>query len=71
MFTLLLLGILVAVIILAFYISTYLYENDITLVALLVVVVGIIVSIILVGWIMDNTVEFVSQKLEIFYNPDS
>ena len=71
MFTLLLLGILVAVIILAFYISTYLYENDITLVALLVVVVGIIVSIILVGWIIDNTVEFVSQKLEIFYNPDS
>ncbi|WP_040929487.1 hypothetical protein [Nosocomiicoccus massiliensis] len=71
MFTLLLLGILVAVIILAFYISTYLYENDITLVALLVVVVGIIVSIILIGWIMDNTVEFVSQKLEIFYNPDS
>ncbi|OFS62919.1 hypothetical protein [Nosocomiicoccus sp. HMSC09A07] len=71
MFTLLLLGILVAVIILTFYISTYLYENDITLVALLVVVVGIIVSIILVGWIMDNTVEFVSQKLEIFYNPDS
>lgn len=71
MFTLLLLGILVAVIILAFYISTYLYENDITLVALLVVVVGIIVSIILVGWIMDNVIEFVSQKLEIFYNPDS
>lgn len=68
MFTLILLIVLIVIVIASFYISTYLYENDITLIALSVVLVGILLSVVTVGFIMDGVIDFISQKLEIFYS---
>ncbi|HJB78011.1 MAG TPA: hypothetical protein H9767_00785 [Candidatus Nosocomiicoccus stercorigallinarum] len=68
MFTLILLIVLIVIVIASFYISTYLYENDITLIALSVVLVGILLSVVTVGLIMDGVIDFISQKLEIFYS---
>lgn len=68
MFTLILLIVLIVIVIASFYISTYLYENDITLIALSVVLVGILLSVVTVGFIMDSAIDFISQKLEIFYS---
>ncbi|MBB5175701.1 type III secretory pathway component EscU [Nosocomiicoccus ampullae] len=59
---------LIVIVIASFYISTYLYENDITLIALSVVLVGILLSVVTVGFIMDGVIDFISQKLEIFYS---
>lgn len=68
MFTLILLIVLIVIVIASFYISTYLYENDITLIALSVILVGILLSVVTVGFIMDGAIDFISQKLEIFYS---
>lgn len=68
MFTLILLIVLIVIVIASFYISTYLYENDITLIALSVILVGILLSVVTVGFIMDSAIDFISQKLEIFYS---
>lgn len=68
MFTLILLIVLIVIVIASFYISTYLYENDITLIALSVILVGILLSVVTVGLIMDGVIDFISQKLEIFYS---
>jgi len=68
MFTLILLIVLIVIVIASFYISTYLYENDITLIALSVVLVGILLSVVTVGFIMDGVIDYISQKLEIFYS---
>ena len=68
MFTLILLIVLIVIVIASFYISTYLYENDITLIALSVVLVGILLRVVTVGLIMDGVIDFISQKLEIFYS---
>ena len=68
MFTLILLIVQIVIVIASFYISTYLYENDITLIALSVVLVGILLSVVTVGLIMDGVIDFISQKLEIFYS---
>ncbi len=68
MFTLILLIVLIVIVIASFYISTYLYENDITLIALSVILVGILLSVVTVGFIMDGVIDFISQKLEIFYS---
>ncbi|CAM3332081.1 hypothetical protein [Nosocomiicoccus ampullae] len=68
MFTLILFIVLIVIVIASFYISTYLYENDITLIALSVVLVGILLSVVTVGFIMDGVIDFISQKLEIFYS---
>ena len=68
MFTLILFIVLIVIVIASFYISTYLYENDITLIALSVVLVGILLSVVTVGLIMDGVIDFISQKLEIFYS---
>lgn len=68
MFTLILFIVLIVIVIASFYISTYLYENDITLIALSVILVGILLSVVTVGFIMDSAIDFISQKLEIFYS---
>lgn len=68
MFTLILFIVLIVIVIASFYISTYLYENDITLIALSVILVGILLSVVTVGLIMDGVIDFISQKLEIFYS---
>lgn len=68
MFTLILFIVLIVIVIASFYISTYLYENDITLIALSVILVGILLSVVIVGFIMDGVIDFISQKLEIFYS---
>lgn len=68
MFTLILFIVLIVIVIASFYISTYLYENDITLIALSVILVGILLSVVTVGFIMDGVIDFISQKLEIFYS---
>ena len=68
MFTLILFIVLIVIVIASFYISTYLYENDITLIALSVILVGILLSVVTVGLIMDGVIDFIGQKLEIFYS---
>src|SRR5699024_4971645 len=68
MFTLILLIVLIVIVIASFYISTYLYENDITLIALSVVLVGILLSVVTGGFIMYGVIDFISQYLEIFYS---
>lgn len=67
MFTILLIIILVVLVMFVHYVSSYLYENDIKLVAVLVVIAGIFVGIFILSLIMNNVVDFTAQKLNFFY----
>ena len=67
MFTLILILLVVAIVILTHFVVTYLLRNDIKIVGITIGFVGVIIAIIVFGIAMGNFTEYVAGELEFFY----
>lgn len=67
MFTLILILLVVAIVILTHFVVTYLLRNDIKIVGITISFVGVIIAIIVFGIAMGSFTEYVAGELEYFY----
>lgn len=67
MFTLILILLVVAIVILTHFVVTYLLRNDIKIVGITISFVGVIIAIIVFGIAMGSFTEYVAGELEFFY----
>jgi hypothetical protein len=67
MFTLFLILLIVAIVIVTHLIVTYLLKNDIKIVGIAIGFVGIIAAIIVFGIAMGSFTDYVAGELEFFY----
>lgn len=67
MFTILLIIMLVVLAMFVHYVSTYLYENNIKIVSVLVVFAGVLVGVFIVALIVSNMVDYMADQLNFFY----
>ncbi|CDZ99039.1 hypothetical protein BN1048_00158 [Jeotgalicoccus saudimassiliensis] len=67
MFTILLILLIVAIVVLTHFVVTYLLKNDVKIVGIAIGFVGVIIAIIVFGIAMGNFTEYVAGELEFFY----
>ncbi|CAD2077995.1 hypothetical protein JEOAER750_01817 [Jeotgalicoccus aerolatus] len=67
MFTLFLILLIVAIVIVTHLIVTYLLKNDIKIVGIAIGFVGVIAAIIVFGIAMGSFTDYVAGELEFFY----
>lgn len=67
MFTLILILLVVAIVILTHFVVMYLLRNDIKIVGITIGFVGVIIAIIVFGIAMGSFTEYVAGELEFFY----
>lgn len=67
MFTLILILLIVAIVVLTHFVVTYLLRNDVKIVGIAIGFAGVIIAIIVFGIAMGNFTEYVAGELEFFY----
>lgn len=67
MLTLFLIILVIAIVMFTHFVVTYLIENDIKIVGVLLAFVGVIAAIIIVQFIISGVTDFVADELDIFY----
>lgn len=67
MLTLFLIILVIAIVIFTHFVVTYLIENDVKIVGVLLAFVGVIAAIIIVQFIISGVTDFVADELDIFY----
>ncbi|SDK66156.1 hypothetical protein [Lacicoccus qingdaonensis] len=68
MITFLLIILLVGIVLFTHFVVTYLIDNELKIIGVLVGFVGLIVAIIITYFIITNITEFVTAELDFFYN---
>ena len=67
MLTLFLIILVIAIVMFTHFVVTYLIENDIKIVGVLLAFIGVIAAIIIVQFIISGVTDFVADELDIFY----
>lgn len=67
MFTLILILLIIAIVIVTHFVVTYLLRNDIKIVGIAIGFAGVILAIIVFGIAMGSFTEYVAGELEFFY----
>ncbi|CAM2862119.1 hypothetical protein GCM10007176_01010 [Salinicoccus roseus] len=67
MLTLFLIILVIAIVMFTHFVVTYLIENDVKIVGVLLAFVGVIAAIIIVQFIISGVTDFVADELDIFY----
>lgn len=67
MLTLFLIILVIAIVMFTHFVVTYLIENDVKIVGVLLAFVGVIATIIIVQFIISGVTDFVADELDIFY----
>ena len=67
MLTLFLIILAIAIVMFTHFVVTYLIENDVKIVGVLLAFVGVIAAIIIVQFIISGVTDFVADELDIFY----
>lgn len=67
MLTLFLIILVIAIVMFTYFVVTYLIENDVKIVGVLLAFVGVIAAIIIVQFIISGVTDFVADELDIFY----
>lgn len=68
MITFLLIILLVGIVLFTHFVVTYLIDNDLKIIGVLIGFVGLVVAIIITYFIITNITEFLTAELEFFYN---
>lgn len=68
MITFLLIILLVGIVLFTHFVVTYLIDNDLKMVGVLIGFIGLIVAIIITYFIITNMTEFLTAELDFFYN---
>ncbi|MCC4722631.1 MULTISPECIES: hypothetical protein [Salinicoccus] len=58
---------MIAIVMFTHFVVTYLIENDVKIVGVLLAFVGVIAAIIIVQFIISGVTDFVADELDIFY----
>lgn len=67
MLTLFLIILVIAIVMFTHFVVTYLIENDVKIVGVLLAFIGVIAAIIIVQFIISGVTDFVAGELDIFY----
>lgn len=68
MITFLLIILLVGIVLFTHFVVTYLIDNNLKIIGVLIGFVGLIVAIIITYFIITNITEFLTAELDFFYN---
>ncbi|HIV81357.1 hypothetical protein [Salinicoccus sp. Marseille-QA3877] len=68
MITFLLIILLVGIVLFTHFVVTYLIDNDLKIIGVLIGFVGLVVAIIITYFIITNITEFLTAELDFFYN---
>lgn len=68
MITFLLIILLVGIVLFTHFVVTYLIDNDLKIIGVLIGFVGLVVAIIITYFIITNLTEFLTAELDFFYN---
>ena len=68
MITFLLIILLVGIVLFTHFVVTYLIDNDLKIIGILIGFVGLVVAIIITYFIITNITEFLTAELDFFYN---
>lgn len=68
MITFLLIILLIGIVLFTHFIVTYLIDNNLKIIGILIGFIGLIVAIIITYFIITNITEFVTAELDFFYN---
>ena len=68
MITFLLIILLVGIVLFTHFVVTYLIDNGLKIIGVLIGFVGLVVAIVITYFIITNITEFLTAELEFFYN---
>lgn len=68
MITFLLIILLIGIVLFTHFVVTYLIDNNLKIIGVLIGFIGLIVAIIITYFIIMNITEFVTAELDFFYN---
>ncbi|WP_052255659.1 hypothetical protein [Salinicoccus sp. YB14-2] len=68
MITFLLIILLVGIVLFTHFVVTYLIDNNLKIIGVLIGFTGLIVAIIITYFIITNIAEFLTAELDLFYN---
>lgn len=68
MITFLLIILLIGIVLFTHFVVTYLIDNNLKIIGVLIGFIGLIVAIIITYFIITNITEFVTAELDFFYN---
>lgn len=68
MITFLLIILLIGIVLFTHFVVTYLIDNNLKMVGVLIGFIGLIVAIIITYFIVTNITEFLTEELDFFYN---
>lgn len=68
MITFLLIILLVGIVLFTHFVVTYLIDNDLKIIGILIGFVGLVVAIIITYFIITNITGFLTAELDFFYN---
>lgn len=68
MITFLLIILLVGIVLFTHFVVTYLIDNDLKIIGILIGFIGLVVAIIITYFIITNITEFLTAELDFFYN---